>query len=714
MKRFQGIILLGLVLCFFSCKKEVEPVDPIVPVILEDGPLLTGSVVDTDGAPVAHAIVTDGFTHSETDEEGHFSFTSPYPERVRFVSVRIPSDYSPLVKGGRPVFYAEVPSYSGKERRARITLEKRSSPSDAFTMLVTADPQASTAQTAMAYTSSDIWEDLFADLRQKVSEVTGPCYGMCLGDIASWGENARPGSYTVYPQYCIGLESINIPFFQVIGNHDHMVGGSEDDDDSAYWFESAFGPRNYSFDLGKVHFLVVDNCMFIKDYRRYPFVYGLEDEFLEWLKGDLALVPKDMPVMVCTHANVFTKDGVQDWIYDGLPGTYKLDEFLEALQGFDKLYVWAGHAHNGHFIGKVESPANPSGIETFVVARSTGPSTSNEYVSGEGTPRGYVVMEVEGKDIRWHYRALQGGQAPFRGVLKPRYRWRPTDFDESFQINAYPRGSYGDDFVYANIFLWDPSWQTPVLKIGGETYPMRRDCNYDLGYKELVRHYKPYGWDVNYMGQTNREHSFYVRVPDNASGSATVEVTDRFGRTWSQEVSVDPVSPSGSVRRLVFDFRTAPSGLPTEVADNISFSAASGATSYTFSLSSGGYVPSTEAEEGYVLMNGVGCTLAFPALPGYKLTEVTVHPSDNSFRTQRAQIQTSSGGTVTGGDLLPFCGNTTDNWILEETLEGAGYRLRSTVDAFHIGELRLSYRSISDMQNDGNADDFTKDDPVEF
>ena len=183
-------------------------------------------------------------------------------------------------------------------------------------------------------------------------------------------------------------------------------------------YEDFFGPRNYSFDLGKIHFVVLDNCIYIKGYRRYPMIYGLEDEFLEWLKGDLARVPKDMPVIVCQHANVFGEKGVEKWVFENKPGTYKLNEFLEALQGFEKVYVFAGHTHAGEFIGRIESPANPSGVETFIVGRGVG-GYANEHTCPEGPPRGYVIMDVDGKNISWRYHLQLVDTAPFRGEKKP-------------------------------------------------------------------------------------------------------------------------------------------------------------------------------------------------------------------------------------------------------------------------------------------------------
>ena len=685
MKWILFCVLSGL---FLSAALSAKP---------QKGPVMSGQVIDTDGHPVVGAVVTDGFTQSRTDGEGKFCFDSPCPERVRFVSVRIPADYLPVLKNGVPTFFSEVPAYRGRERSAKITLVKRTAKADVFKMLIIADPQAhvydrEAKSDNTAYCATDVWQDMFEDMRLKTASDPGCYYGMCMGDIAAWGPKSTSAVPSVYPLYCQETAALGFPFFNVVGNHDHLVAGEvETDDDSVEMFEDFFGPRNYSFDLGQIHCVVVDDCIFVKGLRRYPLLYGLEDEFLTWLKGDLALVPKDMPVMVFTHANPFNATGVNSMILDGMEAAYKLDEFLEALQGFDKLYVWCGHTHVNTFIGRVESPANPSGIETFIVCRSVGPENhTNEHINGDGSPRGYVVMEVSGKDISWKYHLQEVERAPFKGKEKPEFKWKLTRTDESVQLRAYPRGSYDDDFVYANVFLWDKHWQFPVLRIGDNTYPMIKDDCYDLSYKEMIRAYKSDGVQQRYSGR--RAHTFLVRVPDEARGTGTVEVTDRFGRTWTTEVSVDPVQYADRLLHLTFDFRNQPEGCPETKETGISFSARSGDMSYNFSLSCGRYIsPADRSREGHVAIADRGNSLTLPAIEGRKLVKVTVHPDGNREKSQQADICTLAGTVVSGGEKITFYGNATDSWILSGTRENTSYRIVCRSGAFRMGEIRLTY-----------------------
>lgn len=646
-------------------------------------PVICGTVSDTEGRPLSRVVVSDGFTHAETNRAGRFRIVSPYPERVRFVSARIPSGYRPILKDGRSEFFAPVGEYTGKKRNANIVLEKDPAPSDSYTVLMIADPQANPYRKEFrsenfAYATTDIWKDLFMDMRGRIASTSGPCYGICLGDIAAAGRGAIPYE-EVYKDYLQGMKTLQIPFFQVAGNHDHHFNnGAKDDDEAVKPFEDAFGPRNYSFDLGQVHYVVLDDCIYIKDLRRYPMKYGVEDGFLQWLKSDLARVPKDMPVMVCSHADLFNSEGVQDWVYDNIPSAYKLPELLATLQGFEKLYFWAGHTHVCSFLGKINSTDNPSGIETFVVGRSSGGEMGNEYVSRDGTPRGYVVLEIQGKEFHWKYHPLQVENATFRGKEKPSFEWKPKEMDENFQLRAYPRGAYGDDFIYANVFLWDPSWSIPVLRIGDKTYPMRQDYCYDLSYKEIVRHYnRTAGASASYSKLN--PHSFLVRVPDEACGMGTVEVTDRFGNTWKANVSVDPVTYRDDRLHIAFDLREK-NALDEAVERG-----------YPLVLSGGVHVASSETEEGYWDLFRVGSSIALPALPGYNLRDVSVRPSGNTMRSQSSMVVTENGDPVSGGDNMVFSGNVTDTWELDGTQPHTRYKIVATQESFRISEIRLTY-----------------------
>ena len=217
----------------------------------------------------------------------------------------------------------------------------------------------------------------------------------------------------------------------------------------------------------------------------------------------------------------------------------------------------------------------------------------------------------------------------------------------------------------------------------------RGDC-YDLAYKEMVQAYKDQKVKQSWAG--SRFHTFYVRVPEDAAGMGTVEVTDRFGRTWTTDVSVDPVRYEDNNLRLVFDFRTRPEGCPGEKSIDIGFSAVScGGAAYDFFLSCGRYLAPDANREGHIAIADKGNYLTLPAVEGYRLVQVSVHPDGLNHQYLAANICTSSGTEVGGGEKLVFYGDATDTWNLSDTKPDISYRIVALTGAFRMGELRLTY-----------------------
>lgn len=667
-----GLTLSMLAACI-SCAKEPQPIEPPVEPthdVVED---VYGRVTDQYGNPVAGALVSDGYTFTRTDSNGEYCITSAQPAKVRFATVSYSADYAPVVENGVPVFYTMVPPYQGVARKADIKLTKLSSPVENFSILMTADPQVKPVSAwteSLSYTSRDICRDMFDDLISSRRAIEGECIGICLGDIA----NNNP---VIYPQYCNGMRQLGIPFFNVIGNHDHIYFNQTDDDGCAREFENIFGPRNYSFDMGSYHFIMMDDCIFepqASGVCEQVIIYGLEDAFLSWLKEDLSHVDKTTPVMICMHAPLTKSDG----------GIHAADnyrnvrEFFECFAGYEKVYGWFGHTHVAQAVTKLKDIPGIEGFESHTLSRTTGLLPTNEYTCADGNPRGHLVIKVSGKDVSWQFHPNPVQNAPFTGEARLPYLWRDWDYqdgmailrndkrplDDSYQMHAYKRGAYGDDCIYANVFLWDDKWETPYVQLDGTKIPMTRDCCYDLGYKEIVEFFNKQGLDpsagLSGYTNTNRYHIFYAKLPADAKGMAEVSVKDRFGNTFTSKVSADPAQYDKSIKCVDLELNKSVS---------------------TFEL---------------------------PTYEGYKLETIICRPADNAFKSQKARIVYADGSEAAAA--LAFCGNCTDSWTVELKEPGTIYKLESVGGNFSISSLRLLYRQARQTPVDGTTDGFEIED----
>ena len=78
--------------------------------------------------------------------------------------------------------------------------------------------------------------------------------GISLGDLV--GDNL-----SLQKPYADVMKEVGLPRYNVMGNHD-MNYDAKEDRLSDETFESNFGPANYSFNYGNVHFIILDDILY--------------------------------------------------------------------------------------------------------------------------------------------------------------------------------------------------------------------------------------------------------------------------------------------------------------------------------------------------------------------------------------------------------------------------------------------------------------------
>lgn len=209
--------------------------------------------------PLSGVVITDGLVCVRTDENGNFSI----PERkgAKFLSVTTPSGYrceEPFLPLPR-----KWGGYQFVLRRWKPSAGK------GCTFVHLADSET---------TRVDWMQDV-----KRVADEENAAFIVHTGDICR---------HACMRTHLLSLNSITMgrPVVYCIGNHDMEVGPSGES-----YFESLFGPVWHSFEAGGVHFVVTP--MPSGDYRPS---YSM-DEVADWVRNDLAMVPKGMPVVFFNH-----------------------------------------------------------------------------------------------------------------------------------------------------------------------------------------------------------------------------------------------------------------------------------------------------------------------------------------------------------------------------------------------------------------------------
>ncbi len=483
---------------------------------------LYGTVTDNYGDPIEGVLVSDGFQTTETDADGNYQLFSDLKLR-RFVYVTIPSGYEVPSKNGIPQFWQRIPA-DETQFKADFILMRRTSPGDRYTILMTADPQirARTANTDQyLFHSIDMYEDMCADMKELAATITDrPVYSICLGDMVH-------NNMALWKDYCDGIKDFTFPVFHVIGNHDHIQNCANDDLAVAE-YEKYLGPTNYAVDLGRIHYIFLDNIEMadnstLSSSATGAYKNGLSDDAVEWLRGHLAHVDRNKILIVSGHTSLYKKvnsnpssSDKNATIYTGLFSEYKF------------VHTWAGHTHdyfNYAYAAEETNPKYPN-VESHILGRSTGMLGLNAPVTADGGPRGYLVIDVDGENIAWKFKACgyEAGK-PLEGI--------PADW----QIRAYApyeQGWYTTGRVYANVWNYDAHWGPVYYSDNGkEKVAMTRDVTHD-GYANWL--YDRYHTLYTVMAYTTTPHMFSIE-PSAGATSATIETTDRFGNRFKTEIS---------------------------------------------------------------------------------------------------------------------------------------------------------------------------------
>ena len=465
--------------------------------VLEDGSNIYGKVLTSDGKPLKDVVISDGIQCVKTKDDGSYSMLSKM-NTTRFVSVSLPSGYEIERVNSIPQMFKRIRRYE-KAVCADFVLTPTESQEE-YTLIMVGDPQN------IGFKSSDNGCEAFRDVIisdiEKLKENGKHLYAINLGDVIY---NFTAG----YDDFLTMSDGASFPMFNVIGNHDLDKCGFEHPRFTNVSYETYVGPTDYSFNIGNVHYVVLNTVPLFADALQGSYTAGVSDESLQWLKNDLSFVPKDMTVVLCSHVLLIDP-------YRRLGRRLNETAAIELFEPFERVYAWGGHTHTNSG-GKCNWKGR--NIDGVKVARATGAPRVNARMSREGIPNGYMLVDVKGGQMEWYYKTA--GQ------------------DKDYQMRVYSPTTTGDGYVKAIIWNYTPTyWSKPEwyengVKIG----ELERIKEEDPAYKELfsttLNHLK--GTSRKYAAPVNSEYMFRVR-PSDCVRKGEVRVTDNFGNTYVQEI----------------------------------------------------------------------------------------------------------------------------------------------------------------------------------
>ena len=285
-----------------------------------------------------------------------------------------------------------------------FALTKSAEP-DEFTVIMMGDPQPYDRREVRFYAN-----DVLAELVD-----TTAVFGMSLGDIV--GDDLSLFESVNNVQSLVG-----VPWYNVIGNHD-LNFRSQVDKYSDETYERVYGPPNYAFQYGSVHFIVLDNVSWSigeeqdrQGRRRGGYTAALTEDQLKFVENYVQAVPKEERIVVCTHIPLPRFSIHHDYAEHHTKGC---DKLLEILSGHPNTMSFSAHTHYNHhqFVGSEGGYHADNGAEHHHHNVSTG---SGSWYSGpkddlgipittmaDGAPNGYIKATFKGNEYRLRYKAAR-------------------------------------------------------------------------------------------------------------------------------------------------------------------------------------------------------------------------------------------------------------------------------------------------------------------
>ena len=384
-----------------------------------------------------------------------------------------------------------------------------------FTALIFGDPQP--------YTLQEI--DFFK--RGIISEVEGlknVPFGLSLGDLVG-------NDLDLFNPYIEAIQKVGIPWYNVMGNHD-MNFDATTDNISDETYEAHFGPANYAFNYGKVHFIILDDILYPDPRDSKGYWGGFREDQLKFVENDLKFVPKDHLIVLAFHIPLSESEDNDSFKDEDRSRLFSL------LKDYPNTLSLSAHTHiqRQDFFGKEEGWLQEKHHHEYNVG-----TTSGDWYSGkldksgvpistmrDGTPKGYAFIHFNDNKYNIEYKVAG----------------KPKEFQiEIFAPKVVAQGKRTKAGIYANFFMGNKNDTVKYRIDRGEWKTMKYIEDYDPAYTALV-----YEWDTKTELMEGKRSSNPIKsnhlwrgsIPTNLNiGKHIIEIkaTDMFDNGYTETSS---------------------------------------------------------------------------------------------------------------------------------------------------------------------------------
>ena len=504
----------------------------------ESGSSVYGKV-SCAGKGIEGVVVSDGNDFAVTNKDGVYQLVSK--KKHGYVFISIPGGYEVPANGVFPQFFKYLSKSASVAERADFELKSVQNQNN-FTMLMFGDMHM-----ARRFNDIDQFAYFIDDVKNFVLSEGGNIYGQTLGDM-TWDKYWVPNNYG-FPEYIEQIKPLSgLSIFHTPGNHDHDMWESGDFD-TMVKFKTNIGPSYYSYNIGKVHFVVIDDieCTNPGGGSKSSYKQVIVEEQLDWLKKDLSYVSKDTPIVISMHAQFFQDPGTGTDLNYYLLGTSPAT-FEDILDDYDNVNVFTAHSHK---VYNVDNSHTKNGIYEHNAGAVcacwwvTGIYNIEANIATDGVPGGYTVLKVNDKNISWKYKGTQHNiNRQFytydrNKINLDRTLILPTlKDDEIVEWDARAKtwtGASTANEVYINVWNYDTQWRIEVTE-NGVSLPVTRISDYDPLHLRAYM-YERYNAKEEAGHPTNITSHMFKVTASAPNTTLEIKATDRFGNVYTESMT---------------------------------------------------------------------------------------------------------------------------------------------------------------------------------
>lgn len=496
----------------------------LLPVTPAEAATVRGKVA-CEGRGVKGVVVTDGISATLTNEKGAYKLRTDN-KHSHFVYISTPSGYEvPTVRGFMPDFYRALVKGTREYNFSLKAVDQSK-----YHLIVSADIHV--RNRAMTRTepikrmalnhpageldSTSFRRTYLATLRDYVKLLPSgvKVYGLNLGDMSNESHWRRyGGDLENFIKVC-ERGGLPIQTYTAIGNHEHDMKArdifDDDDTEAELAYMKSFGPTYYSFNIGGVHYVVLDNVKYCnhkslgKD-RNYE--VRITQDQIDWTALDAKLMPKD------TKHIVFAWHCPSHRRRTGGKPSHNTNAVLDNYASRNlPMTILTGHNHQAE---TVTVAAYPNTMEYLH------PSVSGSWwyypVCSDGAPATFTRYDfVEGKlssreSVNFSDRAEQRYRLYNKGVVNRR----------------------GERVLRLNVWDWHPEWRFEVYEDGKRVAKPRisnikaKDALYDEMRENTGNGIKKFG----FLRTATTDH-IVEYVPQSENAEICIVAFDEFGKEY--------------------------------------------------------------------------------------------------------------------------------------------------------------------------------------